>query len=308
MLHQTRLQVDLSEQSLPVFDALASPVRLSILRKLNQAPANVQQLASYLGLSSAIVTMHVRKLEDARLIRCASLSGRRGRQKLCSFELESLICDLPPLAAARRIAHEFSLPVGHYTNIAAKPTCGLATIEKTIGIFDDVRAFLNPERVDAAILWFGEGYVEYTLPNYLTPGREIDELLISLELGSEYPANRSDWPSEITFTINNVKLGNWISPGDFADRRGTYTPSWWVDHVNQYGQLKMLSIRRDGTYINSQRISDVTVTDLGLNDMQYTFRISVEPDACPVGGLTIYGKGFGDYDQDIKVTMFEQPD
>ena len=70
----------------------------------------------------------------------------------------------------------------------------------------------------------------------------------------------------------------------------------------------MLSIRQDGTFVNSQRISGVTVADLDLCDMQYTFRISVEPDARPVGGLTLYGKGFGDYDQDIKVTLFEQPD
>jgi predicted transcriptional regulator len=308
MAKATNLQLDLSDSSLPAFEALASEVRLRILRHLSQSPANVQQLADMLGLSSAIVTMHVRKLEEAKLICCTSQSGRRGRQKRCTFELDSLTCDLPSKRGSRRTAHEFTLPVGHYTNIAAKPTCGLATVDKKIGQFDDVRAFLDPERVDAAILWFGQGYVEYTLPNYLTPGRLVDELLISLELGSEYPAHRNDWPSEITFTINNIRLGTWISPGDFADRRGIFTPAWWGDEINQYGQLKMLSIRKTGTFINSQQISAITVDDLDLSSQLFTFRLSVEPDARPVGGLTLYGKGFGDYDQDIVVTLFEQPE
>lgn len=139
----------------------------------------------------------------------------------------------------------------------------------------------------------------------MSPGSTANELLISLELGSEYPSHRNDWPSEITFTINNIRLGTWISPGDFADRRGIFTPAWWGDDINQYGQLKMLSIRKNGTFINSQQISAVTVDDLDLSGQLFTFRLSVEPDARPVGGLTLYGKGFGDYDQDIVVTLFE---
>lgn len=101
MVKATNLQLDFSDRSLPVFEALASPVRLKILRHLSQSPANVQQLAEMLGLSSAIVTMHVRKLEEAQLICCTSLPGRRGRQKLCTFELESMSCDLPSKKATR---------------------------------------------------------------------------------------------------------------------------------------------------------------------------------------------------------------
>ncbi len=301
------MHLDFSDQSLPVFEALASPVRLQIIRRLSQAPANVQSLAVALGLSCAITTMHVRKLAAAGLIRCTSQPGRHGRQKICSFELTELTFDLPPQQARPRPGHEFSLPVGHYTDISVQPTCGLATTRQLIGAFDDVRTFLDPERVDAGLLWFGQGYVEYTLPVYLSPDHEAEELLITLELGSEYPLSRNDWPSEITFTINGVRVGSWISPGDLADRRGIYTPAWWGDQLNQHGILNRLSVRDSGTWLNNRQISAVTLADLNLRGHQFTLRLSVEPDARYIGGLTLFGKGFGDYDQDILVTLYERP-
>lgn len=301
------MQLDFSEQSLAAYTALASTVRLRILRLLSQSPANVQNLAAGLGLSRAITTMHVRKLEEAGLIRCVSQPGKHGRQKVCYFALQELTVELPSQSSLPRAFHEFSLPVGHYTDIAVSPTCGLATTQKLIGAYDDVRTFLDPERVDTALLWFGQGYVEYTLPIYLSANHVADELLISLELGSEYPRSRNDWPSEITFTINKVRAGSWISPGDLADRRGNYTPAWWGDQLNQHGVLNLLSVRQTGTYLNDCKISEVMLDDLHLDGRQFTFRLSVEPDARFVGGLTLFGKGFGDYNQDILVTLYERP-
>jgi len=301
------MHLNLNEDSLSAYEALASPVRLQILRLLSQAPANIQSLATALDLSCAITTLHVRKLESSGLIRTVSQPGRHGRQKICSFELDELVVDLPPSQLQPRPCHEFELPVGHYTDISVQPTCGLATTRKVIGAFDDIRTFLDPERVDAGLLWFGQGYVEYTLPLYISPGFDVDELLLTMELGSEYPLSRNDWPSEITFTINGVRVASWISPGDLADRRGIYTPVWWGDQLNQHGILNLLSIRDTGTWLNGRPVSSVTLRDLGLSGHQFAFRLSVEPDARPVGGLTVFGKGFGDYDQDIKVSLYGRP-
>ena len=57
--------LDWSKQSLPVYEALASEVRLSILKLLGEKPMNVKELAKALNLSSAIMTKHVKKLEVA---------------------------------------------------------------------------------------------------------------------------------------------------------------------------------------------------------------------------------------------------
>lgn len=299
------MRLDFGEKSLIVYQALASDVRLKILRLLSETPLNIRNLAKQLDISSAITTQHVQKLLDAGLIRCETKPARHGRQKICYFEIDYLAIDIPKAKAPLRTFHEFSLPVGHYTSIHAEPTCGLATKVHRIGHFDDIRSFLHPERVDADILWFGKGYVEYTMPLYLTPGKKLDEILISCEIGSEYPMSRNDWPSEISFYINQVRIGECISPGDFSDHRGTYTPEWWDDNLNQYGILKMISIRQDGSYIDGIRASDISLSSLNLSDRQFTFRMAVEDDARHIGGLTVFGKGFGDYPQDIKVIYYE---
>lgn len=57
------MKLDLTDQSLPVYEALSSAVRLQMLRLLSEQPMNVKELAGALKLSSAIMTMHVRKLK-----------------------------------------------------------------------------------------------------------------------------------------------------------------------------------------------------------------------------------------------------
>lgn len=75
------MKLDLTEKSLPVYEALASPVRLHILRLLAERPMNVKELAGAVHLSSAIMTMHVRKLSEAGLIATQMAPGKSGLQK-----------------------------------------------------------------------------------------------------------------------------------------------------------------------------------------------------------------------------------
>ncbi len=63
---------------LPLYEALASEVRLSILDMLIHGETNVKKLAEQLGLSAAITSMHVRKLEQAGLITTRRLRREDG--------------------------------------------------------------------------------------------------------------------------------------------------------------------------------------------------------------------------------------
>ncbi|WP_213410540.1 hypothetical protein [Xylanibacillus composti] len=54
-----------------------------------------------------------------------------------------------------------------------------------------------------------------------------------------------------------------------------------------------------GSYIDGQRISDVKLDDLDIRRKQWQFRLVVLEDAKHVGGLTLFGSGFGNYNQDI---------
>lgn len=240
------MQIDIDEKWLPVYEALASNVRLKIINFLSKQPMNVKELAEKLQLSSAIVTMHVNKLEKAGIIKSKRTRSKGGVQKLCSIALDSIQINFPANIAKGRKFHEFNLPIGLYTDFNVHPTCGIATTKKVIGYFDDPRYFLDPERVNAAILWLGQGFVEYKISNFLLANQIPEELEISMEIASEAPGYNDNWPSDISFFVNDVKLGIWTSPGDFGETEGTLTPKWWGRTINQHGMLKQLHIRNDG--------------------------------------------------------------
>jgi predicted transcriptional regulator len=51
-------------------------------------------------------------------------------------------------------------------------------------------------------------------------------------------------------------------------------------------------------------MSTIGIGEIGLDRNFWTFRIGVREDAVHVGGLTIYGKGFGNYNHDIMFRVF----
>ena len=72
--------------------------------------------------------------------------------------------------------------------------------------------------------------------------------------------------------------------------------------------LKLLVINKRGTFIDGLQISDVTINDLGLTDKStIRLKMAVNDDSNHVGGLTIYGKNFGNYNQDINVRINYSP-
>ncbi|AFH63796.1 ArsR/SmtB family transcription factor [Paenibacillus caseinilyticus] len=289
-----------SESNLPLFEALASNVRIKIIELLGQQPMIMKDLASALGLSNSIITMHVKKLERADLVRTEMIPGKGASQKLCTLVAERIELVFPSKGLIPRNFHVSNIPIGHFTDFEVKPTCGLASKYKIIGGgFDDPRYFLDTERVDAKILWFSQGYVTYKIANYLLPDEEPEELEISMELASEAPLSNEHWPSDISFAFNGVDIGKWTSPGDFGGTRGKHTPEWWDINMNQYGLLVHIRINEDGTFIEGTKVSDYTIRDIHIRKLQWDFTLSVKEDAKNLGGLTIYGTGFGNYYQDI---------
>jgi len=298
------MDIELSTNSLALFEALASQVRINIIHLLAEKPRNIKELSEALGLSSAILTMHVKKLEKAEIIRTEAMPGRGGMQKICILDMDHIKINFPSTNNKIKEFHQIEVSVGHYTDFQVEPTCGLATPESIIGEFDDPRYFLDSDRVNAKILWFGNGYVEYRIPNFLLPSQQPSSLEISFEVCSEAPFTNSNWPSDITFFLNGVELGLWTSPGDFGDSRGKYTPSWWPSEVNQYGLLKNIRITKEGTFIDGKKLSSVTIDDIGVRNSQFTFRIAVLKESTHVGGVTLFGSGFGNYNQDILFKLF----
>ena len=302
------LHIESLDDGLELFKALGSEVRIDIIKLLMENKTmNMNELATSLKITNGALTGHIKKLESCGIVSTANESMGHGNQKICSLRLDKILIDIQPSGAQENV-YSNEINIGHYTDYKVYPTCGLATANKLIGEVDDTRYFSHPDRYNADILWFTKGYVEYMIPNFIPLNQKITGIMISAELSSEAPGINNNWPSDINFYLNNVHLGSWTSPGDFGDVPGIFTPDWWYPNWNQYGLLKMLVINRNGTYIDGLKISDVTIDQFQLDSTStMKFKMSVDEDSEHVGGLTIFGKTFGNYAQDIKVNISYAP-
>jgi len=125
-----------------------------------------------------------------------------------------------------------------------------------------------------------------------------------MEICSEAPNYDHDHPSDISVWINGVELGSWTCPGDFGAKRGILNPPWWIDHMTQYGILKIWSLDDEGASIDGTSASNVTLSQAGVvPNRPLTVRIGINPEAKHRGGFNLFGKGFGNYSQDLVLRL-----
>lgn len=303
MLHISSL-----DEGVELFKALGSEVRIQIVKILSENNSiNMNELANKLNITNGALTGHIKKLEDCGILSVSNESAGHGNQKKCTVQIDKLLIDLYPPKQYENL-YQTSLKVGHYSDYRVKPTCGLASAQALIGEVDDIRYFAHPRRYEADILWFTCGYVEYVVPNFIPYGQKIDQIMFSMEISSEAPGNNDIWPSDITFSLNDKQIASWISPGDFGNVRGNFCPDWWYPHWNQYGLLKILIINKKGTFIDGLQVSNVTIDDFQFDyRSSIKLKLEVSEDAQHIGGLTIFGKNFGNYNQDIEVNINYSP-
>jgi predicted transcriptional regulator len=294
-----------------VMRGLSSPVRVKILKLLQGGTGvNVNDIAAAIGQPQSTVSANLQILENAGLIRAETQKGRKGSQKVCfsTFD-EILVTFRADPSEASEEAIEVAMPIGLYTSCDVSAPCGLCSPGGVIGLLDVPGVFLNPDRMNAGLMWFTRGYVEYQFPNNARlAGRKVAALELSMELSSEVPGTLADWPSDITIAINGREVGTWTSPGDFGDHRGLYTPDWWKLKGSQYGKLKIWRVTPEGAYIDGMKVSPITLRDLDLaNHHSIRLRIEVKRDARHPGGVNVFGRGFGNYDQDIVLRLTTAP-
>lgn len=309
--HRKILELDASgadEQTVAVLKALGSEWRLRILRELGTETRSVNQLAMLLGIPAVTAAMHVKALEEANLIVTKLVPASRGLQKVCSRTFDQVVIALPSLDPTPIDAVEIAMPIGAYVDYFAAPTCGLATERALVGMIDDPASFLEPERVEAQILWFRHGYVEYRFPYRVPPGSVPTGLQVRMEVCSEAPMHSDDCPSDLTLWVNGIEVGTWTSPGDFGGDRGALTPSWWLDTDSQFGLQKRWEVNGAGTFIDGVQLSDVAVADLKLGSGQaVSVRLGVKADARNLNGINLFGRKFGNYPEDLVLRIaYEQ--
>src|ERR1700733_11864216 len=244
-----------------VLRGLASPARARILRLLHRRPGlNVNDIAEALNLPQSTVSSNLQILESAGLIRTETQKGRKGNQKLCFSAFDEVLVMLrDDVSGVNANAIEVAMPIGLYTSCEVSAPCGLCSPKGIIGLLDVPGTFLDPDRMNAGLMWFTRGFVEYQFPN------------------------------------NARHVG---------DQRGLYTPDWGKLKGSQYGMLKSWRVTPEGAFVDGVKISSLTSKDLDFSDHHsIRVRIEVKADARHPGGVNIFGRGFGNYDQDIVLRL-----
>ena len=298
------LGLNQEEELLRLGKALASEARIEILKLLRGQEMNVNEIAEQLKIPSSSAAVHVRILEEAGLLDTELRPGIRGARKICSFRGGQVCIDLDSPGEQEQ-AEVISMPIGNYVDYHVEPTCGIVGPEGLIDEEDEPRCFYNPGRIEAQLLWFGSGYVEYRFPNASLQNRSLRRMELSAELCSETANYDMDCPTDITLWINGLEAGTWHCPSDFGGRRGKYSPQWWPVTKTQYGCLKTWSLREEGTYLDGTLVSPVKLADYRLAELPYiSVRLGIRPEAEHRGGVNIFGETFGDYSQNILLKFF----
>jgi predicted transcriptional regulator len=290
-----------SEDGAKVRRALAAEQRVNLLGLLAKHAMNINEIAAALGVSQPTASVHIRVLEEAGLVESEYTSTGRGSEKRCWAIYDKLVFEVDsPLTSTEDSTEETAMPIGLYTSISAVPTCGLASDSRMIGFMDNPQSFLLPDRADAQILWFAQGWVEYIFPCDLPPTAEPTALEFIAEVCSEAPNYDNDWPSDITVWINGVEIGTWTAPGDFGGHRGRLNPDWWRDGMTQFGAIKSWSVNGKGSYIDGTMAGQTRLAELGIaRQNPIVIRIGNRPDAAHAGGVNLFGRHFGNYPQDL---------
>ena len=301
------LVIDTS-RDIRILKVLGTEVRIRILELLQNQELNVMEISRRLGIPQSTAATSILMLEDAGLVDCHTANGVKGGQKVCTARYKEFLISLnPPNLPRENNIIEVEMPVGLFTSYKVSAPCGLCSRDSIIGYLDVPGTFFSPDRIKAALVWFERGYVEYKFPNnalYLEKGI-IKRLELSMEMSSEVPGTNNNWLSDISVWINEKEIGVWTSPGDFGDRRGKFTPSFWKLEGSQYGLLTTWEVSNEGTFIDRRQVSEVNLGDLHLNDHHSVkVRIGIADKAEHIGGINIFGKGFGDYNQDIILKLY----
>lgn len=285
--------------------ALSSPIRIEILRLLNKKPMLASEIAETLNLQVSSALVHLKILEEAELLVVEKSNKGKRVIQWYTYALPKLILLMRDQIGTQKnkTPVTYNIRIGDFIDGEFGPSCGFASESRQL-CENTPRNMFSPEKHSAQVLWNKHhGYITYAVPNdYADP--QLKSISFSMELCAETNGWNNDYPSDITFYVNDVELCTWTCPGDFGDRYGVFTPPWWYSESSKYGLLTTVSVQNDGVYLNQMPVNKrVKLSDLNLYDgNKTTFKIAVKPDAVHCGGFNIYGDKFGDYNQAIIFT------
>lgn len=288
------------EKVLAISKALSHPVRLQLLKQLLREPCSITELAKLNKLTNSTVIFHLGILEEAGLVVEKVRPNKKGKTLVFYINFSELTFSLKNASSDTRVTVvEQSVGVGNYISASPVKYIRLATDDQFV-VLDKEDAY-NPQRFEAKLICMDNGEVTYAFSNAFAKQNTVRRLEFSLELSSESPYYCNDWKSEIVFSVCGIDVAEFLSLGDFGDKRGLLSPAWWDSKYSQYGVLVTVTIDDNGVMLNGERVNHrITLAQLELEHRdKITFSLRTEMNRQYAGGFNIYGRRFGNVEQDI---------
>ena len=286
------------EKITSIGEALSSDVRIKILLQLYESPRTIVELSKNLGIKNSTIIFHLNCLTESGLVLLKYIPTKKGKVKSYTLNFSNINFSIDQSKEMVSDRYIENMPIGMYVDASFDTYFGLTTESEMYRI--DVNDAFNEVRRNAQMLWFDGGYLVYRFSNNFLKKGNPNSISFSMEICSETQYYRNDWKSDIVFEINGTYIGTFLSPGDFGGVRGKLTPQWWPTNKTQYGLLINIMVNRLGTFIDGQKVSKTTINDLMLASHKYIdLKISSNKDAEHYGGISLFGRKFGNHPQDI---------
>ncbi len=295
-----------------IADALSNPVRLQMLRQLQDGAKSIPELAKMNDLSITNCIFHATILENAKLIhiRLVHYGKTNKKVRVCTrllrkFNVNLFLGDHNKFPGPNKEIYSYSVRVGEFIYISEDVDACFAT--KDQWYFGTWKGIYNPERYNAEIIWSNRGIISYAFPNDFTMKGDVEQLILDLEICSETLDHDNLHQSDITFWMNDVELFTYRCPGDYGDRIGLLNPEYWSKDKNvlptQYGDRLHIVIDDTGIYLNEVLVrNSFNLDSLKLSKGNMLKLTIGNKEGCEFpGGWNIFGKGFGDYPIDIEL-------
>ena len=304
-----------------IASALSLKVRRDIIKLVNNYPnCSINDISWKMNIPISNASFHVKSLVSAGILAYSSNTKKKGNEKRIILGSHFYSLALGKNESHPRGSFEvrnITIPIGSYSKYKVNPPCGIYLGDSVRYAFDTPAVFSVPDRFSAQLIWLNNGYLEYTLPifdyNYYQSKveyfdrRSIYSVSFQFEICSEAAGYDQNYKSDVTFSAAGRELFTFTLSGDYGERRGRLNPDTYPNHLTQYGLLKTVDIRFDGTYLDEKRVSDISIEDLELdkNDM-LKFRFEVKENAAHVGGFNLFGDKIGDHGGHISVSITYQ--
>ena len=246
------MKVYADDNYLGFFESLSSATRLKILRILSEKPYNIKELSEAIGYSPAIITRHIDLLEKNGLVECCLTPASRGRQKICALRQTNVTVFLNSAQNVKK--QKFVIPIGKYDRaVDLQSPCGLEKDGIPIGIINDPRYFMAPDRIAVNHIWFSNGMLKYRVREEII-GTVLDSFTVRVNMSVSCHEN--------VFNQGNLFFG--ICEKFVCNHTlGTYSQPREI----------CLTVNRDGVFLNGQLVNNAGIDKFELDLSKLTFEI-----------------------------------